>query len=335
MKIAHTRGEWSVMKREVPQGSLTGPLLFNICINDYILSLDKICSVYNYADDNTLCCANRDPLLVKSTLECAAKCSLNWFKDNFMKANPAKFQAMLLGRDFKQMTINVEGNTIEMISSVKLLGIHIDNKLSFNEHISKLCKKSANQINVMKRLARHLDYDCRLKVYDCFFLSNFNYYPLAYNSQYVVNDNKIEKLNKRMLRVVCNDRISSYSDLLSRVNRPTMYVNRNKLLAEQVFKIIHDLSPPILPDFYTKQDTVYNLRDNNMIVQPPFSTIAYGFKSIASRARSYGTHCPGKLKRVLMSNTSRRHWPDGCLKHVDAAAVYNVESISNLFYMLS
>ena len=249
VKIAHTRGEWSVMKRGVPQGSLTGPLLFNIFINNYILSLDKICSVYNYADDNTLCCANRDPLLVKSTLECAAKCSLNWFKDNFMKANPAKFQAMLLGRDFKQMTINVEGNTIEMISSVKLLGIHIDNKLSFNEHISKLCKKSANQINVMKRLARHLDYDCMLKVYDCFFLSNFNYCPLAYNSQYMVNDNKIEKLNKRMLRVVCNDRISSYSDLLSRVNRPTMYVNRKKLLAEQVFKIIHDLSPPILPDF--------------------------------------------------------------------------------------
>ena len=117
----------------------------------------------------------------------------------------------------------------------------------------------------------------------------------------MVNDNKIEKLNKRMLRVVCNDRISLYSDLLSPVNRPTMYVNRKKLLAEQVFKIIHDLSPPILPDFYTKQDT----------------------------------HCPGKLKRVLMSNTSRRHWPDGCLKHVDAAAVYNVESISNLFYILS
>ena len=132
MKIAHTRGEWSVMKRGVPQGSLTGPLLFNIFMNDYILSLDKICAVYNYADDNTLCCANRDPLLVKSTLECAAKCSLNWFKDNCMKANPAKFQAMLLGRDFKQMTVNVEGNTIEMISSVKLLGIHIDNKLSFN-----------------------------------------------------------------------------------------------------------------------------------------------------------------------------------------------------------
>ena len=60
---AHS-GEWSVMKRGVPQCSLTGPLLFNICINDYILSLDKICSVYNYADDNTLCCANRDRSIV-------------------------------------------------------------------------------------------------------------------------------------------------------------------------------------------------------------------------------------------------------------------------------
>ena len=75
-----------------------------------------------------------------------------------------------------------------------------------------------------------------------------------------------------------------------------------------------------------------------MIVQPPFSTIAIANMAsspLLTRARSYGTHCPWKLKRVLMSNTSRRHWPDGCLKHVDAAAVYNVESISNLFYILS
>ena len=69
-----------------------------------------------------------------------------------MKATPTKFQAMLLGRDFKQMTVNVEGNTTEMISSVKLLGIQTDNKLTFNKHISKLCEKSVNQINVMKRL---------------------------------------------------------------------------------------------------------------------------------------------------------------------------------------
>ena len=109
----------------------------------------------------------------------------------------------------------------------------------------------------MKRLARYLDCDCKLNVSDCFFLSNFNYCPLAYNSQYVMND-KIEKLNKRMLRVVCNGRISLYSDVLSRVNNQRW--PSEKLLAEQVFKIIHDLSPPILPDFYTKQDTVYNLK---------------------------------------------------------------------------
>ena len=93
-------------------------------------------------------------------------------------------------------------------------------------------KKSGNVINVMNRLGSLLDRDCKMRIYDCFFLSNFNYCPLIYSMQNRINDKQIETLNKRMLRIVCNDRISSYNELLSTVNRPMLYCNRKKALID-------------------------------------------------------------------------------------------------------
>ena len=125
------------------------------------------------------------------------------------------------------------------------------------------------------------DRNCKMRIYDSFFLSNFNYCPLIYSMQNRRNDKKIETLNKRMLRIVCNDRISSYNELLSTVNRPMLYCNRKKALIDEVFKVLYGLSPPVSPDFFTKQIITYVLRDNFMLMQPHFRTIQYGFKSIA------------------------------------------------------
>ena len=227
VNISQTRSEWVTMERGVPQGSLTGPLLFNIFINDYILQLEKTCNVYNYAGDNTLSYVNKEPAVVQCTLEHANKFSLDWFNVNFMVANPTKFQAMFLGKHDPQIKINVQRRAIGLLTSVKLLSILIVNKLLFHDHVSNVCKKAAMQINVIKRLGRYLDFNGSLQIYDSFFLSNFNYCPLVYNSMYAKNDNKIETLNKRMLRVVCNDRVSAYSVLLTLVNRPMMYYNNN------------------------------------------------------------------------------------------------------------
>ena len=150
-------------------------------------------------------------IVIQHTLEHAINVSLKWFDDNFMVANPTKLQAMFLGRHDIQLKINVHSSEIAVQSSVKLRGIQIDNKLAFNDHVSSICKKSGNVINVMNRLGSLLDRNCKMRKYNSFFLSNFNYCPLIYSMQNRRNDKKIESLDKRMLRIVCNDRISSYN----------------------------------------------------------------------------------------------------------------------------
>ena len=54
--MGHSRSEWGSVAQGVPQGSILGPLIFNIFINDIFYALKKVCNLYNYADDNTLFC---------------------------------------------------------------------------------------------------------------------------------------------------------------------------------------------------------------------------------------------------------------------------------------
>ena len=81
----------------VPQGSILGPLLFNIFINDIFHVLDRS-SLHNYADDNTLSYTHNNPITLKQHLHVDCVAVLHWFEENNMQANPDKFQAISFGK---------------------------------------------------------------------------------------------------------------------------------------------------------------------------------------------------------------------------------------------
>ncbi len=87
--------------------------------------------------------------MVLSSLKKDAENAMNWFNDNFMQANPEKFQLMFLkkytSKEIVPKFIEIHG------TEIKLLGITIDEKLRFDTHVNNSCKKAARQINVMYR----------------------------------------------------------------------------------------------------------------------------------------------------------------------------------------
>ena len=164
VKIHDAKSDWLSIEKGVPQGSILGPLLFNIFIND-IFFIDNDVTIYNYADDNCVSYAHNDIDIIKNVLECDVKKMLYWFKINSLEANPSKFQSMLLKNknvNAEDFNIIVDNDTIDLTASMNVLGINIDDKLNFNSHVSNMCNKAGSQLNVLQRLKGSLDYASRL-----------------------------------------------------------------------------------------------------------------------------------------------------------------------------
>jgi len=297
VKVNGTCSEWMCTKRGVPQGSILGPLLFNIYINDLIWLLQIWCHIFNYADDNTLSFSHSDPFVVKTNLERACAVAIEWFKSNYMKANADKFQFMMFQQNSDILSLSPNGNEIIASKEIKLLGLTIDKNLNFDVHINKVCLQSSRQINAMSRLSHMLSLPCKLRILDAFIMSNFNYCCIIYHNCKITDARKLEKLLKRALRFVFLDFTSSYKELLLKAERPSLYVHRLRITLMTVYKILHDICPPVCKDFFEKQDVHYGLRRNNLLVQPLVGTSRHGINSLRYFGAVMWNKIPDSVKR--------------------------------------
>ena len=96
--------------------------------------------------------------------------------------------------------ILIQGVAIQRLSNVKLLGIKIDGKLSFDEHIRTICLKASRQLNALIRIQNHLNIKQRNTIYETFVLANFNFCLIVWNYCSSKNIIKLERIQKRALR---------------------------------------------------------------------------------------------------------------------------------------
>ena len=136
-RVNNSYSTWFEILFGVPQGSILGPLLFNIFLADLFFILSEI-DIANYADDNTPYTSSNDVNGLIKSLEEASKKFFKWFDDNLTKSNPDK--CCLLVSTNNSFAIRIGDFQIENTKREKLLGIPFDKQLSFDYHLSEIRK---------------------------------------------------------------------------------------------------------------------------------------------------------------------------------------------------
>ena len=139
VKVGNSKSQWMELDKGCPQGSLLGPLAYNIFSNDLLILMENVCDIYNYADDNSVGCYGKLVEEVVGKLKTVASVMLEWFQDNYLQANPEKFQFIVHGTTDKSYLLQINNNVcIPSVDEVKLLGVTIDSGVNFSKHIDNL-----------------------------------------------------------------------------------------------------------------------------------------------------------------------------------------------------
>ena len=131
-----------------------------------------------------------------------------------MKINPDKCH--LLVSPCGKIKMELDNFKTDNSTYEKLLGVHFDNRLNFDYHISGLCKKAGKKINVIVRARQYMNLSKRKILMNAFFGSHFKYGPPIWMCHSRTNNRKIDRLHERCLRIIYNDKQSSFRELLEK-----------------------------------------------------------------------------------------------------------------------
>ena len=166
---------------------------------------------------------------VIALLETESNTAIEWFQNNKMMINPGKLEAIIIDKKKKchiNETLKIGDKIIKASSSVKLLGVQIDDQLNFNLHISNNCRSAANQLNSLIGLKRFLAFEEKKTLINSYFYSKFNYCTLVCMFSSAQSRNKVESLQKRAFCFLCDNYDSSYESILKLAEKSTMNVTR-------------------------------------------------------------------------------------------------------------
>ena len=267
-KINNTYSSWVEILLGVPQGSILGPLFFNIYLND-LFFIELKSNLCNFADDNTIYACDTSLDVLVSKLESSAEAVIKWFDYNCMKLNESKCKLLISGNKEEVIMASVRKSQIIESHKVTLLGIHIDRELKFDDHMYEKCNKAGNKLNALIRLCTILPFHKRRLLMMAFINSQFSYSPLVSLFYSRTLNNKINSLHYRALKFVYQD-LSSFQELLNKDNSVSIHHRNFQYLAIELYKVQSGNAPFLLREIFQRRSVPENSVVGNLRSQTTF-----------------------------------------------------------------
>ena len=271
----------------VPQGSVLGPLLFLIYINDLHNAI-KYSTVHHFADDTNLLVVGKDLLNIQKQINLDLRYLCGWLNANKISLNASKTELIIFRDPRKiynhELKIKLNGKRLIPCKSVKYLGIYIDCHFNWKVHQTEIPSKLSRAIGMLCKIRHFVNQETLRMIYYGIFSS-----ILMYGSQIWGQHNGVVK----RLQVIQNRALRVINFEAFRTSATPLFKNCKILkLADNVnlqnFVFAHDSLNNNLPTSLTGQltfvDTIHNLRNETYLqLNRPYSkTILYGSRSIKS-----------------------------------------------------
>ena len=244
VRIKDSYSTWHAVLSGIPQGSVLGPLLFVIYINDLPDEIEKLAKISLFADDAKISkhiITEHD----SKALQQALNTLTGWTEKWLLKLNVSKCQILSISRsnaiEYKyDITYNGTVSTLGRVHTMRDLGVLIDDKLHFSDHVYDKVHKSYYMLGLIKRNFEHLDPQTFVQLYKSLVRSNLEYAVTVWNphKEYLIEE--LEKVQRRATKIVKVCRSKSYLERLQHLKLPTLKYRRTRGDMIEVYKILHD-----------------------------------------------------------------------------------------------
>jgi hypothetical protein len=311
--INGTSSDWILIKAGVPQGSILGPLLFLIYVNDIIYDIRS--DIFLYADDTILMRVVTDPLEDTRIMNNDLELLNAWSKQWAVTFSPAKSHQLIVTRKMAKLNyakLQLDGTDIKRVQSHRHLGMIFTENFSWEDHIRDRVSKASPTLNTLVRCSRIIPRIVKENIYKTFIRPILEYGCTIYDNCPIYVSNYLER-TQRSAALACTGayKDTSHAELLHELAWPPLTIRRNYHKLCQLHQIVYGTCPSYLSELLPleRPEGPYQLRHVNKLKLPRMRTVSYGKSFLPSTIRLWNaltTHIRSCASRNTFKEALKR-----------------------------